>query len=144
MRKDYEHRLGNDTYLSDLHSKIFQAIPIMLEDMNKQASICALTTKVNFDAFNPTMFPDSRKNRARGAGGGGCSASRGRAGQGGQRTESSARFVSWLESRSTCKPLYTSLRSIYIHEQDDDYKEEEDDQFGAEESGQADAELQDS
>lgn len=37
IKKDYEHRLGNTTYLSDFHSSIFQAIHCMLDNMEKQA-----------------------------------------------------------------------------------------------------------
>ena len=44
VRKDYEHRLTGNTYLIDLQVTIFQSIPSMLEDLNKQAEINALTT----------------------------------------------------------------------------------------------------
>ena len=35
VSKDYEHRLGQGTYLSDLSSSIFQAIPSMLDDLDQ-------------------------------------------------------------------------------------------------------------
>ena len=69
VRKDYERRLGGDTYLIDLQSSIFQSIPSMLEDLEKMASIRALTTQVKCDAFNPTMFLDGQRNKNRGGGG---------------------------------------------------------------------------
>ena len=43
VRKDYEHRLTGNTYLIDLQVTIFQSIPSMLEDLNKQAELNALT-----------------------------------------------------------------------------------------------------
>ena len=45
VRKDYEHRLTGNTYLIDLQVTIFQSIPSMLEDLNRQADLNALTTK---------------------------------------------------------------------------------------------------
>ena len=38
VRKDYEHRLYGDTFLWDLQAVIFQAIPAMLEEMEKEDS----------------------------------------------------------------------------------------------------------
>ena len=38
VRKDYEHRLYGDTFLWDLQSVIFQAIPAMLDEMAKEDS----------------------------------------------------------------------------------------------------------
>ena len=43
VRKDYEHRLTGNTYLIDLQLTIFQSIDSMLEDLDKQAEISALT-----------------------------------------------------------------------------------------------------
>ena len=43
VRKDYEHRLSGNTYLIDLQLTIFQSIDSMIEDLNKQASLSALT-----------------------------------------------------------------------------------------------------
>ena len=43
VRKDYEHRLGGNTYLNDLLLTIFQSITSMLEDLDKMASIRAIT-----------------------------------------------------------------------------------------------------
>ena len=42
VRKDYEHRLTGDIYLIDLQITIFQSIPSMLEDLNKQADLNAI------------------------------------------------------------------------------------------------------
>ena len=71
MRKDYKHWLGGNTYLSDLQSTIFKSITSMLEDLDKMASIQAITAPVRLDAFNPTVFLDGRRGRGRGGGGGG-------------------------------------------------------------------------
>ena len=159
VRKDYEHRLGDVTYLSDLHSSIFQAVPSMLKDLDKQVSIRALTSKVDLKAFNPTGFADGCRGRGRsaGSGGRGRAVSGGRAGQGGRRRSSGAerpwydRFCKVCQlagkpvhvhtSHNTvdCKPLYTSLRSIYFDDDDKVYKEEGDDQVGFDESVQADS-----
>ena len=147
VRKDYEHRLGNDTYLSDLQSTIFQSINSMLEDLDKQASIRALTTQVQLDAsWTPTVFPDGRRSGSRGRGGGGAwgrGAPRGRAPQGGRgRGTGSSRpwydvfcKVCQVAGKPThvftnhntvdCKPLYAALRTIYIDEPDEEYEEEE-------------------
>ena len=46
VRKDYEHRLCGNTYLIDLQVTIFQSIPTMLEDLEKQASLSALAVDV--------------------------------------------------------------------------------------------------
>ena len=125
VRKDYKHRLGGDTYRSDLQWSIFQSITSMLEDLDKMASIRALTTQVKFDAFNPTVFPDGRRNRGRGGSGGGRgrAAPRGCRSQGGRRTErlwyekfckicqmaGKAVHVHTSHNTVDCKPLYTSL-----------------------------------
>ena len=42
VRKDYEHRLAGNTYLIDLQVTIFQSIPTMLEDIEKQPGLNAL------------------------------------------------------------------------------------------------------
>ena len=80
VRKEYEHRLDNSTYLIDLHATIFQAIPSMLEDLDH--SLGALAVKdvkdeVTLRAFNPTVHADGyRGGRGpairRGAGGRGA------------------------------------------------------------------------
>jgi len=45
VRKDYEHRLSGNTYLVDLQVTIFQSIPTMLEELDKQAGLNALTAR---------------------------------------------------------------------------------------------------
>ena len=101
VRKDYEHYLTDDCYLSDLHPRIFQRIPMMLEELDQVAHVASLsvqlsnmsvqgagsqpaTTNVNLQAFN---FRGGRGRGARrpfsapgGRGGGG--AGRGGAGRG--------------------------------------------------------------
>ena len=41
VRKDYEHRLYGDTFLWDLQSVIFQAIPAMLDELAKEDSFAS-------------------------------------------------------------------------------------------------------
>ena len=137
----------------------------MLEDLDKQASIRALITKVEFIAFNPTVYPDGRRSKREGAGGGsrGRATPRGRVGQGGRQRGAEAgrpwydKFCKVCElagkpvhvrtSHNTvdCKPLYTSLRSIYF---DDDEEAGEglegDDQVGSDEAAQANVEGENS
>ena len=43
VRKDYEHYLTADCYLSDLHPRIFQRIPMLLEELDQTANIASLT-----------------------------------------------------------------------------------------------------
>lgn len=38
VKKEYEHQLSQDSFLSDLHPRIFQNIPSMLENMEKPAA----------------------------------------------------------------------------------------------------------
>jgi len=42
VRRDYEHQLNQDNYLSDIHPQIFQAIPIMLQDLDGAAQAASL------------------------------------------------------------------------------------------------------
>ena len=158
VRRDYEHRLGDGTYLSDLQATIFQNIPNMLEDLDRQASARALTTQVRLDAsWTPTVFPDGRRStRGRGRGGGGAwgrGAPRGRAAQG-DRGRGTGTSRPWYEkfckvcqvagkpthvytnhNTVDCKPLYAALRTIYIDEPDEEYEEDEEEygtEYGAE------------
>ena len=66
VRKDYEHRLTGNIYLIDLQVTIFQSIPSMLEDLNRQADLQALTIK------DPSLSAVryNGKNLPRGGGGG--------------------------------------------------------------------------
>ena len=43
VRKDYEHYLTADCYLSDLHPRIFQRIPMLLEELDQAANIASLS-----------------------------------------------------------------------------------------------------
>lgn len=56
VRKDYEHRLYGDTFLWDLQSVIFQAIPAMLEEMAKEDSF-ASALAVNKSRSQPAAAP---------------------------------------------------------------------------------------
>ena len=42
VRRDYEHQLNQDNFLSDIHPQIFQAIPIMLQDLDGAAQAASL------------------------------------------------------------------------------------------------------
>ena len=42
VRRDYEHQLNQDNYLSDIHPQIFQAVPIMLQDLDGAAQAASL------------------------------------------------------------------------------------------------------
>ena len=66
VRKDYEHRLTGNIYLIDLQVTIFQSIPSMLEDLNRQADLQALTIK------DPSLSAVryNGRNLPRGGGGG--------------------------------------------------------------------------
>ena len=80
VRKDYEHRLTGDIYLIDLQITIFQSIPSMLEDLNKQADLNAIAASkltyqedgdsdIALNAFRP--FNSRGKSPFRGGGRGG-------------------------------------------------------------------------
>ena len=74
VRKDYEHRLTGSTYLIDLQVTIFQSIPSMLEDLDRQAEINALTTT--------TSQPDTSLNAFKTYGGRGNNSYNSRGGRG--------------------------------------------------------------
>ena len=79
VRRDYEHRLSQGTYLIDMQVTIFQSIPTMIEELNKQADLNALTTDERGAAQLSAVrhFQGSRGGgsfrggRGRGGGGGG-------------------------------------------------------------------------
>lgn len=100
VRKDYEHYLTDDCYLSDLHPRIFQRIPMMLDDLDHTAHVASLSVQlsnmsvqgagsllapgdVNLQAFNfrggrggrgtrrPFRTPGGRGGGSRGGGRGG-------------------------------------------------------------------------
>ena len=146
VSKDYEHRLGQGTYLSDLHSSIFQAIPSMIEDLD-QASGRAFRIQpdVDINAFNPTVFPDGRKWRGGGGGARGRGGPRGRAPQGAARGQArgsgaagriwSEKFCKFCQLAGSAAPVYEShnsrdcsmstLRAMYLEEEEEAGKEEE-------------------
>jgi hypothetical protein len=146
VSKDYEHRLGQGTYLSDLHSSIFQAIPSMIEDLD-QANGRAFRTlpDVDINAFNPTVFPDGRKWRGGGGGARGRGGPRGRAPQGAARGQArgsgaagriwSEKFCKFCQLAGSAAPVYEShnsrdcsmstLRAMYLEEEEEAGKEEE-------------------
>lgn len=42
VRRDYEHQLNQNNFLSDIHPQIFQAIPVMLQDLDGAAQAASL------------------------------------------------------------------------------------------------------
>ena len=132
VSKDYEHRLGQGTYLSDLSSSIFQAIPSMLEDLDQASgrAMRAFSTpsvptlpfetqpEVAMDAFNPTVFPDGRRWRGGGGGARGRGAPRGRTPQAAPRGRArgsgaagrawSEKFCKFCQLAGSAAPVYES------------------------------------
>ena len=159
VSKEYEHRLGQGTYLSDLHSSIFQAIPSMIEDLD-QASGRAIRAQPNveMDAFNPTVFPDGRRGRSGGGGARGRGAPRGRAprstGRGQARGSGAAgrawseKFWKFCQLAGSAAPVYEShnsrdcsmstLRALYLDDEHDYEGEEqhEEEEWAGEEQEQ--------
>ena len=159
VSKEYEHRLGQGTYLSDLHSSIFQAIPSMLEDLD-QASGRAIRAQpeVDMDAFNPTVFPDGRRGRGGGGGARGRGAPRGRAPRSTARGQArglgatgrawSEKFCKFCQLAGSAAPVYEShnsrdcsmstLRALYLDDERDYEGEEqhEEEEWAGEEQEQ--------
>ena len=159
VSKEYEHRLGQGTYLSDLHSSIFQAIPSMIEDLD-QASGRAIRAQpdVEMDAFNPTVFPDGRRGRSGGGGARGRGAPRGRAPRGTARGQArgsgaagrawSEKFCKFCQLAGSAAPVYEShnsrdcsmstLRALYLDDEHDYEGEEqhEEEEWAGEEQEQ--------
>ena len=159
VSKEYEHRLGQGTYLSDLHSSIFQAIPSMIEDLD-QASGRAIRAQpdVEMDAFNPTVFPDGRRGRSGCGGARGRGAPRGRAPRGTARGQArgsgaagrawSEKFCKFCQLAGSAAPVYEShnsrdcsmstLRALYLDDEHDYEGEEqhEEEEWAGEEQEQ--------
>ena len=57
VRKDYEHRLDGNTYLIDLQPSIFQAIPSMLADLDRDAEGSAATVPPDADLSALRSYP---------------------------------------------------------------------------------------
>ena len=51
VRRDYDHRLGENSCIADLAAKIFQSLPTMLEDMDKKTNQRALSQPVHLEAL---------------------------------------------------------------------------------------------
>ena len=96
VSKEYEHRLGQGTYLSDLHSSIFQAIPSMIENLD-QVSRRAIRTQPDVEGRGGAACRGGMHHQARQEGR--------RAGQGpqaGTGRKSSASSASWRGARPRC------------------------------------------
>ena len=81
VRKDYEHRLSGDTYLVDLQPTIFQSIPSMLEELDRQVDAHSATVSESEDDASLAAL---RFNQFRKRGGRGGQSDRGRGGQPGR------------------------------------------------------------
>ena len=143
VKKDYEHRLDNATYLIDIQATVFQAIPAMLEDMEKEAGLNAMAADFSKDkgdvSFNASYVNDRRGGRAgRGRAGGGRGRARG-GGTGSRRpwTEKFCRVCHSAGKRDTVyaahntsecpyfgdverKNLYYELGAMGLGDEDDD------------------------
>ena len=137
VRKDYEHRLTGNTYLIDLQVTIFQSIASMLEDLEKQAQVNALTVAGSEDHSLNALRPNFG-NR-------GYQTQRGGRGGGNQYGKKTYKFCKVCHSAGrprhifqnhnidTCsftdnrdkKSMFASLRAMNLEEQD----EEEDDSW---------------
>ena len=135
VRKDYEHRLCGDTYLIDLQLTIFQSISSMLEDLDRQAEVNALTVpkETSLNAIRP--YGGGRGGAQRGGRGGGRGGGQGR---GGLKTYSRSfcrvchaagkpRHVFQNHNIGSCsffdgqdrKDMYASLKAMNIEEGED-------------------------
>ena len=141
VRRDYEHRLSGGTYLIDLQVTIFQSIPTMIEELNKQAEVNALTTTDDAQINAVRSYQGSRGGGSRGGG------NRGRGGQGTERRPWSKNFcrvchtagksptiyqshnTSYCSSFNTRerKDMYASLRAMELDGVDDEEEDEEED-----------------
>ena len=55
VKKDYEHWLTGDTYLIDLQPTIFQSIPSLLEDLDRQVDSNALMARSATEQEDPSL-----------------------------------------------------------------------------------------
>ena len=73
VARDYEHRLDRHTHLIDLQASIFQAVPTMLESLDRDAGLQALASSASAISLQPTpvamdaFTPYGGKGRGRGA-----------------------------------------------------------------------------
>ena len=81
VRKDYEHRLSGDTYLVDLQPTIFQSIPSMLEELDRQVDAHSVTV---CESEDDASLGALRFNQFKRRGGRGGQSDRGRGGPSGR------------------------------------------------------------
>jgi hypothetical protein len=144
VRKDYEHRLAGNTYLIDLQVTIFQSIPSMLEDLDKQAGLNALAANVEkIPALSAIRQPNGRRfsQPTRGGRGGGGQRSGKRpwskifchvchaAGKPSQVFTSHTSALCPTFNNRDRRDMYTSLKAMDLQEEDD----EEDDTWTVDE-----------
>lgn len=137
VRKDYEHRLAGNTYLIDLQVTIFQSIPTMLEELDRQAEVNALTTvgegEPSIAAIRPSFGRGRRDNMRGGRGAGTRTPKRAwsrnycrlchAAGKPAQIFEShNIGTCSFFDSRDR-KDMFVSLKAMNLDEQEDDVDE---------------------
>lgn len=135
VRKDYEHRLAGNTYLIDLQVTIFQSIPSMLEDLDKQAGLNALAANVDkipaLSAIRQSSGRGSSKPTRGGRGGGGqrsgkrpwskifCHVCHG-AGKPSQVFTSHTSAMCGTFNNRDRRDMYASLKAMDLQEEDDE------------------------
>ena len=89
VARDYEHRLDRNTHLIDLQASIFQAVPTMIEVLDRDAGLQTLAASAAAISLEPPVYMDAfttfGRGRGRGAvkgkqGGGGGSGVKGAGG----------------------------------------------------------------
>ena len=80
VRKDYEHRLSGDTYLVDLQPTIFQSIPSMLQELDREVDASSVSISESEADTSLGSLRFNQFNRQKRGGRGGRS-DRGRGGQ---------------------------------------------------------------
>ena len=58
VARDYEHRLDRHTHLIDLAASIFQAVPTMLESLDREAGLNALAASASAVALSPQQIQE--------------------------------------------------------------------------------------
>ena len=128
VRKDYEHRLTGDTYLIDLQLSIFQSIPSMLEDLDKQAEVNALTTTTQRDVSLSALRPNQHRPTYKPSRGGGTRGGRKFSKRFCRVCHSAGKPTNVYQSHNTgdCgffdnkdrKDLYASLKAMNLEEEE--------------------------
>lgn len=117
VAKDYEHRLDKDTHLIDLQSTIFQAVPAMLESLDRDANLQSIASSAAISPPQPAVgmsaFYQYQSNRG-GRGSGGRGQNRGGRGRGAPRTSSGRTWTT--KYCSICRGKGKSEATIASHD----------------------------